>query len=51
MVKPTRLKPTLKELHKKTFSKNTIKKLKKSKTYTVKVIYGKTSVKTTVKVK
>lgn len=49
--KTYKVKTNSKGIAQKTFSKNTIKKLKKSKTYTVKVIYGKTSVKTTVKVK
>ena len=34
----------------KTFNKNVIKKLKKGKTYVVKVIYIKDAIKTTVKV-
>ena len=47
MEKPTKLKPTKKGVAQKTVPN----KLKKGKTYTVKVTYKKDTIKTTIKVK
>ena len=49
--KTYKVKTNSKGIAQKTLNKNIIKKLKKSKTYTVKVTYLKDTIKTTVKVK